>query len=537
MAPEPEYLPTLGRQVLSWIETYLATPDDPDHPPIQLTREQRQFVADLYALDPGTGRRLYRRAVLSRAKGWGKSPLLAAIACAEALGPVLFDGWDADGEPVGKPWATVRRPWVQVAAVSEDQTQNTWIPVLEMLREGPAIDEFPGLEPMGTFVNLPYGRIEPVTASWFSREGNRPVFCVLDQTETWTPSNGGRKLAKVLRRNLGKTGGTSVESPNAYTPGVESVAEDSAEYARAIREGKTRDEGLLYSHVEAPPDTDMSDRSSLLSGLRYAYGDSAASGWVDLERIVAEIHDPATDPQDSRLYYLNQITHASDQWIAGFEWNARAAVDTVVADRDTITLGFDGSRKRSRGVTDATALVGCRVSDGHVFELGVWEQPDGPAGQDWEVPVPEVEAAVRAAFDRYRVVGFYADPARWEEQLGRWEADFGPRLKVKATKAHPCQWWMTGGRATQIVRATQRLHSAVMDGDMTHDGSYALMRHVLNARRRTSTQGIQIHKEYPDSPRKIDAAIAAILAFEARGDAVAAGVLNQRAVSSRLYRY
>jgi hypothetical protein len=86
----------------------------------------------------------------------GKSPLLAAMACAEALGPVVPDGWDADGQPVGKPWSEVRTPLVHIAAVSEQQTRNTWTPLLEMLRDGPACDEYPGLEPMDSFVALPW---------------------------------------------------------------------------------------------------------------------------------------------------------------------------------------------------------------------------------------------------------------------------------------------------------------------------------------------------------------------------------------------
>ncbi|MGH8881837.1 MAG: terminase, partial [Stackebrandtia sp.] len=238
--------PTLGWGVLDWITTYLAAPDRPDYSPFVPTNEQAAFILKFYSVDHRTRRRRYRRAVLSRPKGWGKSPLLAALAAAEALGPVVFDGFDANGEPVGKPWWTVRTPLVQLAAVSEDQTQNTWTPLLEMLREGPAIDEFPGLEPLDTFVNLPRGRIEYVTASAASREGNRPVFVVPDQTETWTPSNGGKRLAAVLRRNIAKTGGTSVESPNAYIPGEGSVAEDSHAYAHAIAEGRTKDDGLLY---------------------------------------------------------------------------------------------------------------------------------------------------------------------------------------------------------------------------------------------------------------------------------------------------
>lgn len=521
----PGELPTLGWTVLDWMGDTLATPDRSEFEPLVLTREQARFVLNFYAIHPRTGRRKYRRGVLSRPKGWGKSPILAAIACAEALAPVVPDGWDAAGEPVGKPWAEVRTPWVQLAAVSEDQTRNAWAPLLEMLREGPAADEYPGLEPLETFVNLPKGRIEFVTSAATSREGNRPVFCVLDQTEEWTGSNGGRKLAATLRRNLGKTGGTSIESPNAYVPGRGSVAEESAEYWKRIREERARDDGLLYDHREAPPETDLVDRESLLAGLAHAYGDSAepAGGWVDLERLIAEIWDPATDPQNARAYYLNQITHATDSWLSQPEWAGRAAPETVVAVGDTIVLGFDGSRRRNRGVTDATALMGCRVSDGHLFQVRVWEQPDGPAGDGWEVPVPEVLAEVEGAFRRWRVIGMYADPAKWESHVAGWEARHGAKLRVKSSAAHPIEWWMTGGRANAIVRATRSLHDAVVDGELTHCGSSVLTRHMLNARRRESRAGIQIAKEHPDSPRKIDAAVASILVWQCRLDALAKG--------------
>jgi phage terminase large subunit-like protein len=533
----PGELPTLGWYVIDWVSEMLAAPDRAEYEPLVLTREQAGFVLAFYAVDPATGRRKYRRAVLSRPKGWGKSPLLGALACAEALADVVFDGWDAAGEPVGRPWSSVRTPWVQLAAVSEDQTRNAWTPVLEMLRDGPVLDAYPGVDPMDTFVALAKGRVEPVTSNATSREGNRPTFAVFDQTESWTPTTGGVRLAATIRRNLGKTGGASIEAPNAYVPGEGSVAEQSAEYWRRIQEGRARDRGLLYDHREAPPDTDMSDRESLHAGLVYAYGDSAeqAGGWVDIERLISEVWDPATDPQDARRYYLNQITHATDSWLSQPEWAGCTSPDTVVADRDVIVLGFDGSRKRSDKVTDATALIGCRVSDGHLFEVGVWEQPDGIAGQDWQVPESEVDAAMRAAFGRWTVVGFYGDPAKWESWFATWEARYAGRCGIKASRDHPFQWWMTGGRATLIVRALDQFHSAVIDRELTHAGGYVLTRHVLNARRRVSRAGIQIAKEHPDSPRKIDAAVAAVLAWQARLDAVAAGLgARQRAAPRRL---
>lgn len=78
----PGEMPTLGWLVLDWMSEMLATPDRTEYEPLTLTREQAQFILNFYAIDPRTGRRRYRRAVLSRPKGWGKarcSPPLPAL--------------------------------------------------------------------------------------------------------------------------------------------------------------------------------------------------------------------------------------------------------------------------------------------------------------------------------------------------------------------------------------------------------------------------------------------------------------------------
>lgn len=472
----------------------------------------------------------------------GKSPLLAALACAEACGPVLFGGWDADGQPVGKPWADVRTPVVQLAAVSEEQVRNTWAPVLEMMRaEAPIHAHVAELDVMDTFISLPNrGRMSAITSSARTVKGARAVFAVLDQSEEWIPSNGGVRLANTMRANAAKVGGTTLESPNAYIPGENSVAEQSAAYWSSIREGRAKDDGLLYDHREAPPDTDMSDRESLIAGLRVAYGDSSghvggciihdepcAPGHVDLDRLVATIWDPAQDVQQSRSDFLNQITHASDSWISQPEWAARIDMDAVVADGDSVVLGFDGSRGRVKGKADATALIGCRVSDGLLFEVRVWEQPDGPAGKGWSPNPIEVDSVVRGAFDRWRVVGFYADPSGWTEHVAKWEAQFGRRLRVRATPGEPIAVWPRG-KTSQVGHAVDAFHSSVVNGEVKHDGAPVLSRHILNARRRPTRTGYLIFKAYPDSPDKIDAAYAAVMAWKARLDAVAAGLTTTK---------
>jgi hypothetical protein len=287
----------------------------------------------------------------------------------------------------------------------------------------------------------------------------------------------------------------------------------------------------------------MTDEQSLVAGLRYAYGDSSdhpdgcvlhnppcGPGWSPIERLTSEFYDTSNEPQDLRADLLNQITHAADAWLTEPEVRASSDVARVVQPGDRIVIGFDGSRKRARGVTDATALIGCRLSDGHLFTIGVWEQPErpqlGPDGKpiEWQVPVVEVLAAVHEAFATYDVVGMYADPAKWESHVADWEAAYGPRLKVQATRQHPIEWWMTGGRSVLIVRALEKFHTALTEGELTHDGSSALVRHLCNARRRPGRSGLQIGKAHPDSPKKIDAAVASVLAWQCRLDAIAKGV-------------
>jgi len=535
----PGEIPTLGYQAIDWIAEYLAAPDKPDYEPFILYREQEDFLLRWYQIDPLTGRFRYQRGLLGRPRGWGKSPLLAAVCCCEALAPIVPAGWDSVGQPVGRPWSTIRTPYIDVAAVSEEQTQNTWGPLLEMLRDGPVIDAY-DVEPLETAVILPKGKITPRTSMARTAKGRRAIFAVLDQTEEWVPSNGGPRLANVMRSNAAKVGGRTLESPNAFVPGEASVAESSAAYAQAIAEGRSRARGLLYDHREAPPDTDMSDAKSLTAGLRVAYGDSSAHpggcvihepscppGHVNLESLVETIWDPAQDVQLSRSDFLNQITHASDSWMSRPEWQARMDLEKVVGHDEWVCLGFDGSRGRNRGNADATSLVGIRVEDAHVFEIRTWEQPGGPLGRDWLPPLYEIDRTVAEAFDQYKVCGFYADPSGYAPYVAQWEAKYGRRLRVKASQNAPIALWPRTKDA-RVEEYVKRLELAIKNGEMTHDGSAALTRHVLNARKRATKTGYLLYKAYPDSPNKIDGAYAMTIAFKARVDALAKGIGRKR---------
>ena len=180
---DPDGRPTLGWQVLAFIERYLVHgPGDVQGSPIELDDELTAFVLRCYALD-SQGRRVYDEALLSRPKGRAKSELAGMLVCAEALGPVRFDGWDAAGEPVGRP---VTYPFIRALATEETQSSNTYLNTSYMLSEArerhPEV--FGGVDigrdwQSSTRTFLPGGgEIRPSTASSAAKDGGKETFAV-----------------------------------------------------------------------------------------------------------------------------------------------------------------------------------------------------------------------------------------------------------------------------------------------------------------------------------------------------------------------
>jgi hypothetical protein len=120
----------------------------------------------------------------------------------------------------------------------------------------------------------------------------------------------------------------------------------------------------------------------------------------------------------------------------------------------------------------------------------------------------------------------YADPPYWQSWIAKWRGQFGEK--------HVQEWWTN--RPLQMASALEGFHTAITDGTLSHDGSKGYIRHIGNSRRRDLHQVDQqtlkplwvIQKERPDSPHKIDLAMAGVLSWEARTDAVAAGMLHDQ---------
>lgn len=481
---------TLGWGVLRHGYKYLPSPSDPSKPLI-LTDEQAEFVLRWYAVNED-GDFIHRRCALEMAKGWGKSPLAAFLCIEELVGPVLFDHWDGD-EPIGRPWDN---PWVQIAAVSEDQTDNTYSSAYEMLvandhRSAKAL----GIDDGRTRLYVPRGRLEPVTASAGSREGQRVTFACLDETFLWTRRNGGVRLAGTLRRNVAKMGGRTLETTNAPLLGEKSVAEQSG-----------MDLGVLH-YARRPakePDPNWSDER-LEAALSESYGDAY---WIDRKRLVAEMRDPATPWDDALRFYFNWRTAGAGRAVDPRRWDELAHPQDV-ASGTVIGLGFDGSVSR-----DATVLRAC-TADGYAFTLGRWVRPPGLT--EWRVDRLAVDAAIEDAFARYRVGRMFYDPFFWQTEGQTWEERHnGPGEDQKIVAQ------LDTNQARRFAPAVDRWLTAIREGTHTHDGDELVAEHVKAAhlkKVRLEDSEEDGRTKYVlikgDDKGRIDGAVADVLAYEA----------------------
>lgn len=517
---------TLGWEAVRWASKYLRQPNGRNAGQrFAFTRSQVAFLLHWYALDE-SGEWVYRRGVRRLAKGSGKSPFAALMALVELCAPVRFDCWDPDA-PGGVIGRAVSMPWVVIAATTEAQTENTMRMVRAFAPKGSRVVRDYGLEPGLTQYNVSAGgKLHILTGSSSSAEGGEFTFAVGDEPEHWTPARNGPDFAATLADNLAKSGSRMLETCNSWVPGAGSVAEASWDSWVAQEEGRTRGESkILYDARVAPPKTVLTDdpdpekgEVGITEALQFVYGDC---WWANLSAIKERIWDLQSLESDSRRKYLNQPVADEDAWVTPQEWAALTDPKRVVADDEEIVLFFDGSKSR-----DATALIGCCMSDGHVFRLGVWE-PDPKHTTESVVPVAAVDSQVIWAFEKYTVLAFFADVQEWQGFVKvTWPDRYKDQLVVMAAPSgrEPASIaWDMRSHAYEFAEAAEVCHEEIVSGRFTHDGDSVIARHVGNARNRPYKGRMSVSKESPDSPRKIDAAVCVIGARMVRRLVLASG--------------
>jgi hypothetical protein len=522
-ALEVEPWPTLGPQICAFIEEYLVFgPGDLRGQPATLDPEKRALVYRAYEVfpqdHPQAGRRRFKRVAISLRKGSAKTEFAAWLAAVELHpeGPVRCDGFDAYGQPVGM---GITDPYIPCVAYTEEQSDELVYGALRViLGESPLASDFDiGLERI--MRKGGDGKAVSLASSPDARDGARTTFQVADETHRWTlprlKQAHRTMLANIPKRRLSDA--WSLEITTAPAPGEGSVAEDTMDYARQVADGKIADSRLFFFHRQASDGHDLSTEAGIRAAVIEASGSVAE--WSDIDGICDQWNDPTADRTYLERVWLNRVVRSSERAFDAERWRELAAPDTEVPEGELITLGFDGSR-----FNDATALVATAVLSGYQWLLGLWEHPHGI--DNWEVPEAEVEAAVADAFRRWDVWRLYADPPYWESTVAKWAGLYGAERVL--------EWWTN--RTKAMAYAIKSYANAMATGELSHDGHPAFQRHIGNACRRMLTlrdeAGVPLwtmYKERPDSPHKIDAAMAGALSWEARCDALAAGI-GQRSV-------
>ena len=582
--PEGYILPkiTLGWQVIKWIETNLLADetDENDQPlPFKLTNEQMRFLLWFYAIDE-TGRFHYREVVLQRLKGWGKDPLAACIAAVEFVGPCRFAGWVTEDRPeldlvAGDPYAKPHpRAWIQIAAVSLVQTQNTMKLFQGLFSDACKAEHGIDIGKETIYAYKGKKTIQAVTSSPRALEGNRPTLVIKNETHHWIKSNDGLAMSDAIERNATKAKGGAARSlsiTNAYEPSEDSVAKQEREAWEAGEAGRAMKTDMMYDSLEAPkkaalrpwkkPPEGMEPEDVETLTRRYLSRilESVRGGawWLDIPSLVSSILSPKNKPSRSRRFWFNQVVASEDSWLdpAAVE----AAISQIVRENRMITgrsskeilhagwdvvhtsepivLTFDGSKS-----DDSTALIGTRLSDGFQFVVGVWQKPpkarNGSDDDSWLVPREDVDARVTEAFKRFNIVAFWGDPSHtkddedsssfWDGMLDRWMRRYKDRLDktfwpVKSgPRIHAVLWDMSSSanQQTFVSAAEQYAESMERLNDIEEyapefqiDGHPALVDHLLNARRYLHPQGfgVSLMKENRESAKKIDLAVCAVM--------------------------
>ena len=509
---------------------------DPTPQPFQMYDWQLRATAQFYRVRPEA--RLgqlstafhYRRAQVVAPQKSGKGPWTAGIVAAEAVGPVLFAGFAEGGElydcrdhgcgcgwvyeyepgePMGRPWNT---PLIQLTATSEDQTDNVYRPLQQMIRNG-SLSEL--MRVGEQFIRLPNeGRIDVVTSSAQSRLGNPVTFVPQDETGIWTEGNGMTHVATTQRRGLAGMSGRALETTNAWDPSENSVAQKTAETKQTdvYRYHRLPPKGLSY--------TNKAERRKIHACVY------AGSSHIDLDSIEGEAAELLEkEPAEAERFHGNRIVAGMGAWLQQDRWDARLEARDVPADGTRVVLGFDGS--------DIDDWTGIRVEtlDGYQFTPlygpdllpTVWD----PAEWDGQVPRLEVDAAVDELFARYDVVRMYADPPYWTSEVAAWQAKYGEKRVTE---------WHTS-RPVQMHAACEQLLTDVTKANTSfrHDGCETTSIHVRNARKAARpAKRYVLRKASPT--QKIDLTICSILAHEAANDAIAAGQAKPKKKSKMIIR-
>lgn len=536
--PLDEEYPSLGPDVADWMEDNLAFgPGDLLGQPYRLDEEDRAIIEAAYQVfpkgHPREGHRRFDTFVLMTRKGTKKSERLAAFAAAELGedGPVRFDGWRKQGKtwvPVGRP---VVSPYVWILAFAKEQAEDTSFEALrQMILLGPGADRFDVWEER-VLRRGGVGQAQALASAPDSRDGGKTTFQGKEESHRWVLPRQ-REAHQTTRGNLSKrpiAEPWEMHATTTYAPGEGSVAEELHDAARKMSETDARASRMFFfyrwadTRIQIRNEDGTFDKRALKEAIIDASGPIAAQ-WSDIDSIASlQFLAPGADPDYAERVWLNRRKQRTAVAFDVEAWKRNADPSYTIPEGALVALGFDGSRGTSdpRRPADHTGLIATEIETGVQQKLAHFDPADWPERQ---IPRSEVDAAMDDAFLRFDVWRLYADPPDWDTEIGAWRGKYGDRVH---------EWFTWRERPMGFAVANYAI--AIASGAVKHDGDEAFTAHIghahkrfVNARDDKSERLWVITKEREGSPLKIDLATAAVLSWEARTDALAAGAIDAR---------
>jgi phage terminase large subunit-like protein len=334
-----------------------------------------------------------------------------------------------------------------------------------------------------------------VSAEAYSKEGLNVSMAVVDELhaqknrelyDTFSLAMGARgKMATLIAIS---TAGVRMDST-----GRDSICYSLYQYGQKVARGEVDDPSFFMAAWEAPEESDHR-KPETWAIANPGFGDLNAVS--DFESAVRR-----TPEAEFRTKRCNQWVSSQTSWLPSGAWEACEAEFDVSPD-DEIVLGFDGSFSG-----DASVIVGAVVPKDDepvkVFLVKAWEKDLNLHDDDWRVDIAEVEQTVLdfcQAHPKVREVA--CDPFRWQRSMQALEEQGVPIVEWPSTSAR------------RMVPACAKVFDAVMESRLIHDGNPLLARHLSNAVTKIDNLGPRIVKDARNSPRKIDGAVALILAVD-----------------------
>lgn len=540
--------PTLGHLLDSWFEQHLVIPAGWDRGlPFAQSRWQYWCTANHYRVretaalidgrPPGAQAFQYRKSIIIGPQKSGKGPWSAGIVAGEAVGPTQFYGWAKRGDyyvcadhgcpcgwdfryEVGDPMGGRHpSPLIQLSAIAEDQVDNVYGPLTEMVGTPmlkPLLQVREGfIRILGRSIGEKSDRIDVTTSKANSKLGNPISFALQDEFGTWTEKNGMLAFADTQDRGAAGMNGRTLATTNAPDPSENSVAQIMIEAA---------DDDVFVYWDKPPSNLKFDDPNERREIIEYVYRDSP---WVNIDTILAQAASTAKrDPGQAERFFGNRSVRGKHKWFTNelMELFGAKRAEPVLRGRVRVGLGMDGSKNDDFTAIRLETLDQFQFTP--TYTVGGVERPCIWKPDEWggEIPRAEVREAIRQIHRRFDVVRGYYDPFWWESEIDDWADTHGPERVVR---------WPTNSIKGMHAALERFRHDATSkDSKFSHDGCEETVRAVGNAITRARSGETYIIGK-PEPHLKIDPAMSAVLAHEAVMDALAKGQRSGRSSERR----